>query len=118
MKLNQRLAICYPRRTPFAQIGKALGRFPAHHLGLMVAKDILAKSGIDKNKIDGVVVGEGFPFAPNSGRVISNLLELRDEIPAVTVNQNCVSAMDAVGEAGRRIVICEGQVYLALGEES
>ena len=118
MKLKQRLAICYPRRTPFAQIGKALGRHPAHHLGLMVAKDILEKSKIPKDKIDTVVVGEGFPFAPNSARVISNLLELRNEIPAVTVNQNCVSAMESVAEAARRIMIGEAEVVLALGEES
>lgn len=118
MKMQERLALCNVRRTPFAQIGKALGRFPAHQLGLMVAEDIVKQSGISKEKIDGVVVGEGFPFAPNSGRVIANLLGLRDETVAITVNQNCVSAMEAVTEAARRILLGEGEVFFAIGEES
>ncbi|MCS7205010.1 MAG: thiolase family protein [Leptospiraceae bacterium] len=118
MKLEKKLAICSIRRTPFAQIAKGLGRFPAHHLGKMVAEDILKTTGIDKTAIDGVIVGEGFPFAPNSARVIANLVGLPDEIPAITVNQNCVSSMEAVVEAARRILLGEGSVFLVIGEES
>jgi acetyl-CoA C-acetyltransferase len=118
MKLEKKLAICITRRTPFAQIAKALGRFPAHHLGKMVAEDILKLSGIDKKNVDGVIVGEGFPFAPNSARVIANLIGLPDEIPALTVNQNCVSAMEAVVESARRILLGEGKLFLTIGEES
>lgn len=118
MKLNQKLALCTPRRTPFAQIAKALGPYPGHHLGKMVAEDILAKSGLAKEKIDGVVVGEGFSNAPNSARVIANLIGLRDEISCITVANNCVSGMEAVAEAARRIVLGEGEVFLAIGEES
>lgn len=118
MKLKQPVAICNLRRTPFAQIAKALGKYPAHHLGRMVAEDIIKQSGIKKDAIDGVIVGEGFPGAPNAARVIANLLELPNEIPAVTVNQNCVSALEAVADAARRINLGEGDVYLTIGEES
>jgi len=118
MKLQKSIALCNIRRTPFAQIGKALGRFPAHHLGKMVAEDILKTSGIKKEAIDGVIVGEGFPFAPNSARVISSLLDLPVEIPAITINQNCVSSLEAVAEAARRIELGEGETFLVIGEES
>ncbi len=118
MKLEKKLAICGLKRTPFAQIAKALGRFPAHHLGKMVAEEIIRSSKIDKNNIDGVIVGEGFPFAPNSARVIANLIGLPDEIPAVTVNQNCVSSLEAVAESARRILLGEGELFLTIGEES
>ena len=118
MKLQKPVAICSLRRTPFAQVAKALGKIPAHHLGKIVAEDILEKSGIKKDQIDGVIVGEGFPFAPNSARVISTLLDLPEEIPAVTVNQNCVSSMEAVAESARRINLGEGEVFLTIGEES
>ena len=118
MKLKEPVAVSTVLRTPFAQIMKGLGEYPAHHLGLKVAEEIIKKSGIDKNKIDGVIVGEGFPMAPNSARVISELLHLKDEIPAVTINQNCVSSIEAVAEAARRIAIGEGEVFLTLGEES
>ncbi len=118
MKLNQKIAVCNIRRTPFAQIAKGLGKIPSHHLGKMVAEDILKTSGLKKDAIKGVIVGEGFPFAPNAARVISTLMDLPAAIPALTVNQNCVSSMEAVAEAARRIVIGEGDVYLVIGEES
>lgn len=118
MKLEKKLALCVPRRTPFAQIGKSLARFPGHHLGRIVAEDILKQSGLDRKHIDGVVVGEGFPFAPNSGRVVANLIGLADETTAITLNQNCVSGMEAVAEASRRILLGEGQLFLTIGEES
>ncbi|MBM9500394.1 thiolase family protein [Leptospira sp. 201903071] len=118
MKLAKPLAICTPRRTPFAQIAKALGPYPGHHLGKIVAEDILAKSKLKPSQIDGVVVGEGFSNAPNSARVIANLVGMRDEIACITVANNCVSGMEAVAEAARRIVLGEGEVFLAIGEES
>lgn len=118
MKLSQPIALCSPRRTPFAQVGKALAEYPAHHLGKIVAEDILAKTKLSPKEIDGVVVGEGFANAPNSARVISNLIGLPNEIPAITVANNCVSGMEAVTEAARRIILGEGELFLAIGEES
>lgn len=118
MKLDKKIALSSIRRTPFAQISKGLGAYESAELGQAVAKDILDNSKIDPKKIDGVFVGEGFPQAANPARIISNLLGLRDEIPALTLANNCVSSMEAVAEAARRLVLKEGKVYLALGEES
>ncbi len=118
MKLDKQIVLCNIRRTPFAQIGKALGEYQAHHLGKLVAEDIINTSGLDSAKIDGVIVGEGFPQAPNPARVIANLLNLPVETPALTVANNCVSSLEAIAEAARRIVLGEGELFLALGEES
>ncbi|TGK06697.1 thiolase family protein [Leptospira semungkisensis] len=118
MKLEQKLAICTPRRTPFAQIAKGLGAYPAHHLGQIVAEDIISHSGIKKEDIDGIIVGEGFPSSPNPARVIANLIGLRDEMPSITLSNNCVSGLEAVSEAARRIILGEGELFLVIGEES
>lgn len=118
MKLSQQLAICAPRRTPFAQIGKALGKYPGHHLGKMVAEDIMKQTGLKPEVFDGIVVGEGFSNAPNAARVVANLIGMKDEVPAITVANNCVSGMEALAEAARRIVLGEGSVMMVLGEES
>ena len=115
MKVDKEVVIAAPLRTPFAQIGKALAKYPAHHLGKLVAEKMIEKFKIKKEAIDTVVVGEGFANAPNSARVIANLIGLRDEIPAITVANNCVSGMDAIAEATRRIVLGEAQVVLDLG---
>ncbi|MBX3722819.1 MAG: thiolase family protein [Turneriella sp.] len=118
MKVDKEVVIAAPLRTPFAQIGKALAKYPAHHLGKLVAEKMIEKFKFKKEAIDTVVVGEGFANAPNSARVIANLIGLRDEIPAITVANNCVSGMDAIAEATRRIVLGEAQVVLVIGEES
>ncbi|MCB1142857.1 MAG: thiolase family protein [Leptospiraceae bacterium] len=118
MKLKNPIAICSPKRTPFAQFGKSLSPYAAHHLGKIVAEDIIKTTGISHSVIDGVIVGEGFANAPNSARVIMNLMGMPNEIPALTVANNCVSGMEATVEAARRIALGEGDLYLVLGEES
>lgn len=118
MKLNIPIAIVAPRRTPFAQIGKALGSYAGHELGMIVARDILQRTKLPLDQIDGVIVGEAFSSAPNAARVISNLIGLPEKIPAITLANNCVSGMEAVVEAARRIAIGEGELFLVLGEES
>ncbi len=118
MKLEKPLAICSPKRLPFSQIGKALAEYSAVHLGLKVSEAVLGHSKIPLNEFDGVVVGEGFPKAPNSARVIANLLGLEHETTAVTVNNNCASGIEGIAEASRRIVMDEGEVFLVIGQES
>ena len=118
MKLEKSLAICSPKRLPFAQIGKALAQYSAPHLGLKVAKSVVETSKLSLDNFDGVVVGEGFPNAPNSARIIANLLGLDHGTTAITVNNNCVSGMEGIAEAARRISMNEGDVFLVIGEES
>ncbi|MBX7056790.1 MAG: thiolase family protein [Leptospirales bacterium] len=118
MKLPHRVAVSTLRRTPFAQIAKGLAPYQSHELGFIVAKDIIDQSKLKLSELDGVLVGEGFPFAPNPARVIANKLGVPVETPALTLANNCVSSMEAVAEAARRINLGEGKVYLTLGEES
>lgn len=118
MKVNQKIVLSSPARTPFAQIGKALAQYPGHHLGKLVGDEVMKRSGLKPTDIDGVIVGEGFANAPNSARVIANLMNLPLEIPCLTVANNCVSGLEAVAEATRRILLGEGEVFLVIGEES
>lgn len=118
MKLEQKIVLCNIRRTPFAQIGKSLGEYPAHILGKLVVEDIVKQAKLDKTKVDGIIVGEGFPQAPNPARVIAGLLDFPVDMPALTVANNCVSSLEAVAEAARRIALGEGELFIAVGEES
>ena len=113
---QQKIALCLPYRTPFAQIGKGLAQHQSYELGYAVAKKIYEQ--IEPQALDGIIVGEGFPQQPNPARVISNLLKVPFDKPAITVNNNCVSSLEAVAEAIRRIELKEGNCYLCLGEES
>ena len=118
MKLNKNIVFSNMKRTPFAQISKALGSYQAHELGVIVAENIIKESGISKDSIDAIIAGEAFSNQPNSARVINNLIGLRNEIPSVTLANNCVSSIEVIAESCRRIELGEGEVYLSLGEES
>ena len=50
--------------------------------------------------------------------MIANLIGLPNEIPCLTVSNNCVSGMEAVVESARRILLGEGELFLTIGEES
>jgi acetyl-CoA C-acetyltransferase len=107
----QKNSVCTNRKVPFqilsASFRKNCGR--RYHF---------KRTNLPLNKIDGVVVGEGFANAPNSARVIANLIGLPNEIPCLTVANNCVSGMESVVESARRILLGEGELFLAIGEES
>ncbi|MCS6971631.1 MAG: thiolase family protein [Turneriella sp.] len=107
-------------RTPVGQAGSTLSRMHSFELGALVAEELVRRSGIDKNKIDGVVVGEigQSSKAPNPARVISVKNELPLTANAVTIANNCVSGFEAIFEAARRIITGENELVLVVGEES
>ncbi len=118
MRFKKDIVVSHMARTPFAQVSKGLSSYEAHELGMCVAKHILQKSNSRQEDIDGLIVGECFSSQPNAARVISSMLELPVELPALTVSNNCVSSMEALAEAARRIELGEGKHYLTLGQES
>lgn len=107
-------------RTPIGQAGKSLAEIPSYDLGYLVTEEIFKRTGVAKKEIQGVVAGEisQSSKAPNVARVISVRAELPLEAPAITVANNCVSGFEAVLDAARRVMLGEGNFYLALGLES
>ena len=118
MKLEKKVVLCVGKRVPFAQMQKGLSPFNSVDMGVVVLESILKEGNIPKEEVDGVIAGEAFPSAPNTARVILNLVKLPDETPAITLNQNCVSSLESVVEAARRVLLGEGDLYIALGLES
>jgi len=117
---GDRIVIAGAVRTPVGQAGSALAGKHAFELGSMVVDELLKRTRLDKNKIDGVVAGEigQSSKAPNAARVISVKNDLPLNASAVTVANNCVSGYEAVFEAARRIITGENDVVVVIGEES
>lgn len=107
-------------RTPVGQAGSALSHKHSFELGSLVVDEVLKRTKLDKNKIDGVVAGEigQSSKAPNAARVISVKNELPLNASAVTIANNCVSGFEAVFEAARRIITGENDIMMVIGEES
>ncbi|PIR19562.1 MAG: acetyl-CoA C-acyltransferase, partial [Elusimicrobia bacterium CG11_big_fil_rev_8_21_14_0_20_64_6] len=78
------------------------------------------RTRLPKDAVDGVIagwVGQAFN-APNIARVAALRAGLPEKSQAVTVQNNCVSSIEAVSAAARFILAGEGELYLACGTES
>jgi acetyl-CoA C-acetyltransferase len=117
---NERLVLAGGIRTAVGQAGKSFYNIPSAELGYRITEELFKRTGLSKTEIDGVVAGEISQNVrtPNVARVISVRAGIPLEATAITVANNCVSGLEAVLDAARRVMIGEGDVYLALGMES
>jgi acetyl-CoA acetyltransferase family protein len=106
-------------RTAWARAGGKFRGEDAGHLGARVARELLARTGLDPAQLDEVVVGcVGPPHdQANIGRVVALRAGVPRHVPARTVGRNCASGIDAVTSAIASIRAGEGELYLTLGVE-
>ncbi len=106
-------------RLPQARAGSAYAREDAGHLGASLARELLARTGIDPQEIDEVVVGcVGPPHdQANIARVIALRAGVPQGVPAHTVGRNCASGMQAVTTAVTSIEAGRGDLFLCMGVE-
>ncbi len=106
-------------RTPWARAGGRFAREDAGHLGAQVARELLARSGVDPGALDEVIVGCVGPShdQANVGRVVALRAGVPARVPARTVARNCASGMEAVACAMAEIAAGRGDLYLCVGVE-
>lgn len=117
---GNRIAIVAGVRTPFAKMGTALKDVPAYDLGRIALAELLARTDIDPNVIDEVIIGNtGNPAeAANMARVVALDAGVPLRVPAHTVHRNCASGMQSITEAFDRIAAGRAEVIVAGGAES
>ena len=118
--MTERIAIVAGIRTPFCKAGGVLKDMDADDLGVYAVKELAARAQIPLDDIDHFVFGNVMqpPHAGNIARVVAVKAGLPIKIPAVTVNRNCASGMEAITEAAQLIRLGEAQVVVAGGCES
>lgn len=107
-------------RSPIGRFGGGLSTVRPDDLLADVYKALAARSGIDPVLIDEVYAGCGNQAGEDNrdvARMSSLLAGFPKEVPGVTVNRNCASALDAVNIAARCIATGEGSVYVGSGVE-
>jgi acetyl-CoA acetyltransferase family protein len=107
-------------RTPYAKAGTAFKDVPADALGAFIVRELIARTGIDPDIVDEVIVGNaGMPAeAANIGRVIALRAGIPVRIPAYSVQRNCASGMQALSSAYTQIAAGLSRVVLTAGVES
>jgi len=106
-------------RSPWVRAGGAFRREDAGNLGAHVARELLARTGLDPAEIDEVIVGSVGPphDQANIGRVIGLRAGIPQSVPGRTVARNCASGIEAVTSAVANIRAGLGDTYLSMGVE-
>ncbi len=109
-----------PVRTPIGKFGGGLAGRTAVDLGAHAARATLERSGIAADQIDQTILGHARQAGcgPNPARQVALAAGLPVERPAFTINQACLSGMQAVMAAIRAILVGDAHVVLAGGMES
>jgi acetyl-CoA acyltransferase len=107
-------------RTPFAKAGTALASVPARELGRIAVRELLTRTGVDPAEVDEVILGNvAHPSdSMNIARVVALLAGIPETVPAVTVQRNCASGMEAIQQAHDRIASGNADLIVAGGTES
>lgn len=117
---NKDIVICYAKRTAIGAFGKSLLPYNASKLLSLVIKDCIENTGIDPKIISDVK--SGCCLEPqeemNVARVGAILAGIPFEVPAMTINRVCISAMEAIRAAMCDIIAGQSSLVLAGGTES
>jgi acetyl-CoA C-acetyltransferase len=112
--------ICEPLRTPVGREGGVLRDVPVETLAATVIRALIERTGVDPERIDDVILGQGYPNgeAPALGRVAALDAGLPVTVPGVQVDRRCGSGLQAVLDACMRVQTGAAEVVVAGGAES
>lgn len=107
-------------RTAIGDFLGSLKDVSARELAIIVAKEAIKRSGVPADKIDELVMGEVFSGMQGSlpARQVAMRVGLPHRSTAVSVNQNCSSAMRALDIATTNIMVGKNDIALVVGVES
>lgn len=115
-----RVVIAGAVRTAIGKFGGSFTPVPAVELGIRAAVAAMERAGIRPSDVDQAVFGHARQAScgPNPARQVSVGAGIPVERPAYTVNQACLSGMQAILAAARAIRLGEAEIVLAGGMEN
>jgi len=118
--MNAPLVILGGVRTPFCRAGSAFAELDAVELGRAAVSGLLTTTGIDPAVVDETIIGcVGQPAdVANIARVIALRAGIPKDKPAMTVQRNCASGLEAITSAQERAAAGHGEVFIVGGTES
>jgi len=108
-------------RTPMARYTGSFSEVSAIDLGAHAGKAAIERSGVDPAEIDHAIFGNVMQTSADAiygARHVALKAGLKMETPAVTVNRLCGSGIEAIAQAGQRLLLGEASVVLAGGMEN
>jgi len=107
-------------RTPIGKLSGALSLLTATDLGGRAIAAALERSGLEADGVDAVVMGTVIQagVGPNPARQAAVAAGLPMTVPATTVNNLCLSGLEAIMQADRLIATGAADIVVAGGMES
>src|SRR6476619_6346943 len=116
----RRAAIVSPIRTPVGKFGGALASLTAGELGKIVLEALVARSGVDPERIEDVVFAQGYGNgeAPAIGRWAALAAGFPLGVAGYQLDRRCGSGLQAVIDAAMMVQTGAADVVVAGGVES
>ncbi|MFQ5763682.1 MAG: thiolase family protein [Rhodospirillales bacterium] len=108
-------------RSPIGRYGGGLSHVRTDDLLAEVLKALMARTGVDPALLDDVYAGCGNQAGEDNrdvARMSALLAGFPSEVPGITVNRNCASALEAVNQGAKAVMVGEGEVFIGSGVES
>ncbi|MEI9424737.1 acetyl-CoA C-acetyltransferase [Mesorhizobium sp. Cs1299R1N1] len=118
--MSASIVIVSAARTAVGSFNGAFAATPAHELGAVVVKELLARAGVEAGEVDEVILGQVLTAAQgqNPARQASILAGLPKETTAWGLNQVCGSGLRAIALGMQQIATGDAKVIIAGGQES
>lgn len=121
MGSNSEIVIVNGARTPMAEYNGVFSGISAIDLGVIAAKEALARSGTDPAEVDHVIFGNALQTSGDAiygARHVGLKAGVPKEVPALTVNRLCGSGFESIVQGAHRILLGEATTVLAGGMEN
>ena len=121
MDSEKEVVIVDGARTPMAEYNGLFSDVSAIDLGVVAAKEALARSATDPADVDHVIFGNALQTSGDAiygARHVGLKAGVPKEVPALTVNRLCGSGFESIVQGAQRILLGEATTVLAGGMEN
>ncbi|HXW45100.1 MAG TPA: acetyl-CoA C-acetyltransferase [Streptosporangiaceae bacterium] len=120
MTTTRRAAIVAPVRTPVGTFGGSLRTVPVEDLAASVIKAVVARTGIDPERIDDVAFAQSYANGetPCIGRWAALQAGLPVSVPGLQLDRRCGGGLQAIVTAAMMVQTGAADVVVAGGAES
>ncbi|HTV67526.1 MAG TPA: acetyl-CoA C-acetyltransferase [Rhizobiaceae bacterium] len=120
MAASDSVVIASAARTAVGSFNGSFANTPAHELGAVVIRELLARAGVDAAEVDEVILGQVLTAAQgqNPARQASMAAGVPKEASAWGLNQVCGSGLRAVALGMQQIATGDARIIVAGGQES
>ena len=106
------------RRTAIGKLGGLHKGRPIEALAAPLIPAVLADAGLDAASVDEVIIGNAAGGGGNPARLITLAAGMPDAVPALTLDRQCASGLDAIIMGARQIEAGAADAVIAGGAES